>query len=447
MIESIKINEFLGLNIELNNFGMINYLVGVNGCGKSRILNSISNKLGGSINNIPIAISYITFFPEIKGIAVNPVMGNGGGQPDNSLMMNETLQILKQQTLNKEKIKSKTEILHLTGEQNEIYTDQLTYNGKVVENIIFSQGTNYFHNLIQKIIKELAKRNDQLTETRGRYIAIIIEDIEKLLHPTAQKLLPTILLEKILSLNLSLKVQFFISTHSPFIIRGALNNPLNKVFHIKEKSIIYPIDYNSIKINNWRIFDDILNDLGFEMKDLYLSNKLIYVEGPVDILYINYWLNKYIEEQCHNFFFKGLDYDFVEYGGSLAAHLTINFNQDEIQEKILEQNKLVNIFSINRQIFFITDNDTNGNAFEKTKNRIKELITNINNGSIFYREQSITTIEDYLTVSSSLSTNKNNKIKAAITNLKYWQKNSIGLSDFKPELLTLVKELYKFLAN
>ena len=94
--------------------------------------------------------------------------------------------------------------------------------------------------------------------------------------------------EKINELNVGVEFQFFISTHSPFIIRGALNSPINKIFHIQENSQLEPIDFNSLKVNNGREFDDILNDLGFEMKDLFYCNKLIYVEGPVDILYINY---------------------------------------------------------------------------------------------------------------------------------------------------------------
>ena len=447
MIDTIQIIDFQDLNIQLNNCGKINYLVGKNGCGKTRILTAISNKLGGSINNVPNGIHYIILSPEKKGIAINPMPGSGGGQSNLSDEMNETLNTLQQPIVVREKIKSKTEINHLTGEQNEIFTDQLKYKEKLISNISFSQGTNYFHNLFQKIISEITKRETQLTDVRGKYVAIIVEDIEKLLHPTAQKLLPKILEEKITELNVGVEFQFFISTHSPFIIRGALNSPTNKIFHIKENSQIEPINSYSLKVNNGREFDDILNDLGFEMKDLFYSNKLIYVEGPVDVLYINYWLQKYIQEENIESIFKGLDFDFVEYGGSLAAHLTMEFNQGGNSSEILETTELVNIFSLNRQILFITDNDTNGDAFEKSKNRIKEIIEKNNNGSVFYRETSIVTIEEFLTEESSKSKNKNSKVEAAVTNLKYWKENNFGLNKFKPEVKTLVELMYNFIKN
>lgn len=154
-------------------------------------------------------------------------------------------------------------------------------------------------------------------------------------------------------------------------------------------------------------------------------------------------LNLYSKEnfEDENFFMKGLDYDFVEFGGALAAHLTFKFNNET--NKSLEINNLVNVFSLNRKVFFIV-NDDNGKAFEPTKKRI-ETINKIENGSVFYRDSSYTTIEDLLP--DDAIRNPKAKVNAAFKNLEHLKENSYTFDKFKEGTKKLIEKLCTFIIN
>jgi predicted ATP-dependent endonuclease of OLD family len=280
-----------------------------------------------------------------------------------------------------------------------------------------------------------------------KYEYILIEEPEVGLHPELQKLLPR-LFQKMVELSkihLKKDIQFFISTHSPILVRHALDIHNQKIYHIKgSQNIKGDIKINSvslqdIKSNNFVNFDSIIKDLGFEMTDLYYANKLIYVEGPTDILYIQYWLNKYVEESSLIPIIKGFDYEFVEYGGSLAAHLSFNGATPDT--------KLVDVLKINRNIFFITDNDSGKSSFRPSKDRIKKEISEIKSCK-YYEEpnQDIKTIEDYLTDESKFSKVKDKTIKA-MQNVKYWEEKNLNLKSFRPEVQDLCKTIYNFITQ
>jgi hypothetical protein len=145
-----------------------------------------------------------------------------------------------------------------------------------------------------------------------------------------------------------------------------------------------------------------------------------------------------------NHFVKGIDYDFVEFGGSLAAHLSLKFNNQTENEDVLNKTELVNIFSLNRKVFVIVDHDTNQNSFEKTKQRLKNAINEIVSCK-FYRNEKYRTIECLLTKESSFSKNKKNKLEAAIVNIKNWRLNNFGLDKFHPETIKLCNEVFNFI--
>jgi hypothetical protein len=94
----------------------------------------------------------------------------------------------------------------------------------------------------------------------------------------------------------------------------------------------------------------------------------------------------------------------------------------------------------------MVDNDSNQNAFEPTKQRLKEEIDKIDSCK-FYRNKNYRTIECLLTDESSISKNKNDKLEAAIVNLKHWRKNNFGLDKFNSETVKLCKSLFDFIGN
>ena len=287
----------------------------------------------------------------------------------------------------------------------------------------------------------------------GIYL-IGFDEGDRHLHPMLAKQLPSLLddlisnFEQIMQENKELagaKVQIFIATHSPFTVRGALEHDGHKIFHIEKGALRNSFDRSDLIQNSGVPFDDVLVDLGFKMQDLYYPESLICVEGPVDALYLDYWLEKYLEEKSlpKDTFIKGIHYDFYEFGGALASHLTAQFNLGNDFDDILPPQRIVNLFSLNRKIFLMVDNDS-GDAFEKSKNRLKELIDK-HPSCVFYRSDKYRTIECLLTESTKYSKNNGSKVCAAVTNLRYWRNNSKGLDDFNPEIYPLMDTVFKFL--
>lgn len=278
------------------------------------------------------------------------------------------------------------------------------------------------------------------------------------LHPTLAKQLPSILDELIFNFEHVMqsnsngfqgaKVQVFVATHSPFTVRGALEHDGHKIFHLENGALKHSFDRTELIKKSGMPFDDVLNGLGFKMQDLYYPETLICVEGPVDALYLQFWLEKFLEEMklSKDTFIKGVHYDFFEFGGALAAHLTLSSNVDVELDEVLDKENIVNLFSLNRKVFLMVDNDAK-NAFEKTKRRLQDLIDKEKHrGCVFFRSDKYTTIECLLTESTKHSENNSSKVTAAVANLKYWRKNSKSLSDFNPEVYTLMHALYGFLS-
>jgi predicted ATP-dependent endonuclease of OLD family len=272
------------------------------------------------------------------------------------------------------------------------------------------------------------------------YKIILIEEFETHLHPKWQKKLPQIFKH-------FPSLQFLISTHSPFIIREALELDNQNVYHIEEGQTKNMLNKEKIKKGGVLSFDRAIADLGFEMRDIYYPNCLIYVEGPVDKIYIEYWLQKYIEIENKEGLKRNFDYEFVEYGGSLASHLV--FDPSFKNPKSTDENfrhSLFNVFSLNRKVFFITDNDANKKrAFHSTKKRIEKVLTKLEDCS-FYKESNpnIDTIEKYLRKNAKKSTAQS-KVDVAIVNRKHWDKKQIGFEDFEPEAKKLAQKIYEFI--
>jgi predicted ATP-dependent endonuclease of OLD family len=473
------LTTYKGLDLELDNLGVVNFFVGKNGSGKSRLLECIADNI---INNDLLTeltksnseeVLETIFKPAIFRFTSNTISNHSNNQTFDKTASNFlTLEILPNDVLNKtlelvgsEKIKEEyfvfkraPDIFHKEGIEDlkkihthngiEIFNEatidlQLSSASKRKDNNIlnyFSTGTittyeiYWFENLINDF-KIKREENDILI--------FLIDEIENHLHPSIQKEIPELLNTILEKTNSKSFVQFFITTHSLFLVRSALKGNTQNIYHLVNGTLKNDIDKTNFKEHLVKQFDDVLNDLGFEMKDLFYPNCLIYVEGPTDILYLSYWIKIYLNEQFdeENYLKKGVHYNFVEFGGTLAAHLTFKFNNTESNES-LEINNLVNVFSLNRKVFFIVDDDK-GKFFEKTKQRIKQEINQINNGSIFFRDDRYSTIEDLLPDDAKRYPTE--KVKAASENIDNWVQNSYGFDKFKPETKELIEKLVTFI--
>ncbi len=479
MINTIS-TKYKNLELEINDLSEINYFVGKNGSGKTRLfdaINSVFININKSdfechaslfkVNNknlVDTETYCYNYQLELDSLLVKNIKKNNIQDTNNPYNETRRLQGLYKEF---ESHLITKHIIELFFGENNIEmkmgdSDEFIGNNHIVfyENgkKLFSidECSSGFQSLFKTWNSLLNKRNEKLDKDKSIFYLFSFDEGDRHLHPSLTKLLP----EKLELIRIGIKnhfidlgfnpdkvfVQIFVSTHSPFLIRGALKQDNHKIFHLENGKLKNSFDKQQLIEQSGLPFDNVLSDLGFEMKDIYYPNCLIYVEGPVEVLFLSYWLEKYFESKGfkNNHFVKGIDYDFVEFGGSLAAHLSLRFNSQTENAAVLDKTELVNIFSLNRKVFVMVDNDTNQNAFETTKQRLKEEIDKID-GCEFYRNKNYRTIECLLTNESSISKNKNNKLEAAIVNLKHWRKNNFGLDKFNSETVRFCESLFNFI--
>ncbi len=183
----------------------------------------------------------------------------------------------------------------------------------------------------------------------SQYI-FLFEELENNLHPSLQRRL----LKYIENLTEDGAI-FFLTTHSNVTLDAYQNSDITNIIHLqKEDSQVKLINItNKIQKNT------ILNDLGIKASDLLQSNGIIWVEGPSDRVYINNWIK--IHKKAN--IVEGKDYQCVFYGGRLLSNLSLE-----------DENKLVNLMSVNRNAIIVLDSDKkeNNTPLNKTKKRIIE---------------------------------------------------------------------------
>jgi hypothetical protein len=458
--------QHMGLNLTLDGLARVNYLVGVNGSGKTRFMKSIKNRLdlymdqsneGGETES-----SLVKFFAKHDGreyeVLEHGSIANNSLDLDLLMVQGEkrTPLELRSDFINHPLTKKLVQIfdpdadfdLDMKGNNKIKFKDKNKQDAQWMPlddmaagfQSLFKFWNNTFHN--------------KFIQGPGTYL-LSLDEVDRHLHPSLAKQLAKRLenfideIETLLAKNspglIGAKVQVFVTTHSPFTIRGALEHEDHKIFHIANGTLKRSFDRQEMIAFSGAPFENALADLGFRMQDIFYPETLICVEGPVDALYLHYWLEKFLDEKGlpNDTYIKGVHYDFFEFGGSLAAHLTLRSNIDADSSEVLIPQNIVNVFSLGKKVFMMVDNDS-GDAFEKTKARLCEVFEN-QHGCIFYRNEKYRTIECLLTPTTKFSTNKNSKVGAAVMNLKEWRKRSTPLKAFNPEVYPLVEALHDFL--
>jgi predicted ATP-dependent endonuclease of OLD family len=101
--------------------------------------------------------------------------------------------------------------------------------------------------------------------------------------------------------------------------------------------------------------------------DLLQANCVIWVEGPSDRIYLNYWIHKRNQE-----YIEGIHYSIMFYGGKLSAHLT----NDDLDEMV---DDLISLRRLNRRGVIVIDSDKDEED-AKIKETTQRLITEFDSG-------------------------------------------------------------------
>lgn len=241
-----------------------------------------------------------------------------------------------------------------------------------------SDGRSHFLYLIMEI-----RKHRQPT-------VFLIEEPDVFMHPGLQKTF----LEYLLSVSEEAGHQFFITTHSPYLLDLAMRPSFGSSQQRTSPSL-YRV-YMTNGCSNLRAFEptdawETLRDLGHSSADVLHPNGIIWVEGPSDKIYLKTWLEKFACEEKKKSIKWGVDCDIVWYGGSNLANLSVGFWR---QATCKDVSKLLELAAINPNAAIVVDRDDfPDDNMSEHKRRVKDKC---HRRCVFFWMTEESTIENYI---------------------------------------------------
>lgn len=156
--------------------------------------------------------------------------------------------------------------------------------------------------------------------------------------------------------------QYFITTHSAHIMDAVDACIINVTLEDGQSKISLPLTAHDKRI--------VCHRLGYRPSDLLQSNCLVWVEGPSDRIYLNYWLKKLAPELE-----EGWHYSYSVYGGRVLS----NFSADDENDENDEVEEFIKILPINRFAVMIMDSDRQNveDSINVSKTRLKDELEKV----------------------------------------------------------------------
>lgn len=187
--------------------------------------------------------------------------------------------------------------------------------------------------------------NGTLPEGYANHTVIAFEEIENSLHPTLQRRL----YDYIANWVCSNQATVFLTTHSPLAIDYFSKCEHSQIVHVtKEGDSAY-----TRAIRSQDAGSAVLSDLGVKPSDLFLTNAVIWVEGPADIRYLNRW----IEIASNGQLKPGVHFQCLPFNGSGISSLYLRDDLGGTSEATQSVDMLVNMLNISRKPIIVVDSD------------------------------------------------------------------------------------------
>jgi hypothetical protein len=182
--------------------------------------------------------------------------------------------------------------------------------------------------------------------------------LENNLHPALQRRLFWLLREHAVARGATV----FVTTHSPIVVDLFADDEHAQLVHVTHDGS----DATATTVLNHTSRHSVLNDLDVRASDLLQANRIIWVEGPTDRMYLNRWIELWSDGDLK----EGKDYQCVFYGGRLLSHLSADESPDE-------QRDAIEILRVNRTVAVLIDSDkrTKHTRLNDTKKRLRDEVT------------------------------------------------------------------------